>query len=271
MSDSKKNQVEPAQTTEKKVRKGSRLAREARVIRDVAAKKQAEAEEIHADAEKIEAQAHLEQAQGALNNSRGKKAWSRLKKWGSYVLVATITGVAAAVGIGVGKAVYKKPGAITGAAEEATTGAIKVAEAAGKAVDSAGDATESVAKTTKTVARVVGSTGDFVEEHTKDPDFAKFLVESENQVGSSWLPGIRASNALSWSKTNPDFPITKDQLEVLLEQNGAFKKERGRYMNNQEALEAREKLVEGAKKCRQRLETGSKAGGPKTGRQNGGR
>ena len=127
-------------------------------------------------------------------------------------------------------------------------------------VDGTSETVEAVGKMTKTVGRVSNAVSDFVEDHTKDPDFAKFLVDSENQVGGSWLPGVRGSNAFSWSKTNPDFPITKKQLEVLLEQNKAFRKNNGRYMNNQEALEARKKLIEAEKRHHQRLETGSKAG-----------
>ena len=199
-----------------------------------------------AEADEKQAQAQKDEAEAKAIKAKGKKQRARMKN--AAITVGLVALVAGGAWIG-----YKSRKGV----KDVMDGTAEVVNETGRAV--------------KTVARVTKATNDFVEDATTDPDLAGYLIKAQNQRPNFLRPEklLRAGQANAWTGRHPDFPITKEQLEILLKQNEEFMKEKGRYMNNQEVMAARAKLIK--KSPLSRLKKGSKEGGPQPQRQNGGR
>ncbi len=206
------------------------------------------AELKEAEAAEKKAQAQLDNAEAEVIQAKGKKQRTKIKNTVLTVGLSAVLAAGAMFG-------YKSRKGVKDFAD----GAQDLVEAAGSAV--------------KTTGRIAKAGSDFLEEHTKDPDMADFLLKARNQEPNFFRSeeAIRSRQATFWSKVNPEFSLTADELVTLLKQNETFRQENGRFMNNQEAIAAREKLLKDSKKLRNTLTTASRSGILETQRQKSGR
>ncbi len=93
----------------------------------------------------------------------------------------------------------------------------QVGEAAGRIITT-------VPKVVNTGADAAEEAKDRLEDFTTRPSFLKFITEVEaGSKGKSWLPGARTLQANSWNLNNPKQPLSKEQLESILNTRKYYK------------------------------------------------
>ena len=93
----------------------------------------------------------------------------------------------------------------------------QVGEAAGRIITT-------VPKVVNTGADAAEEATDRFEDFTTRPSFLKFITEVEAGTrGKSWLPGVRTLQVNSWNSNNPKQPLSKEQLESILNTRKYYK------------------------------------------------
>ena len=205
-----------------------------------AAETAAEAERLVAEAGLVNAQAEMARAKGNLWKARGDNAVKAAKVagkavfWGSILTALTlfIKGGCDAV----------KGGSDKEPDDPEQNRITRIGKKVTKAVVDTADATADVATT---VSKTAKEEAKEPERLTSYPAFLKFITEldgSSIRGGMSWLPGSRTLRARAWTSDNPNQPLSKEQLETILNARQYYKD-----MHNGEIMPVAEfyKLVSG--------------------------
>lgn len=90
--------------------------------------------------------------------------------------------------------------------------------------EAAGRVATTVPKVVNTGADAAEEATDRFEDFTSRPSFLKFINEVEGgERGKSWLPGVRSLQVNSWNSNNPKQPLSKEQLESILNTRKDYK------------------------------------------------
>ncbi|MBR6232035.1 MAG: hypothetical protein IKQ99_02935 [Alphaproteobacteria bacterium] len=178
-----------------------------------------EAEQVSAEAKLVKAQAEKTAAQGDLWKARsdnGVKLMKSVGKWAAWGAALTALFLLLKGGCEAVKedSDNNKDGEsgnrITRIGKKVTTATLDTAEAGA-------DAATSVSEGAKEGA-------ERFEDFTTRPSFLKFITDVEaGSRGKSWLPGARSLQANSWNSNNPKQPLSKEQLESILNTRKYYK------------------------------------------------